>query len=103
MKALVLPGPLHFEALFRSEELARKYNTWGFRRTGAMVEWKAADMIQGFDMFNKLTFFPKKIYPFRRPLCFVLRIYNRTKNDYFAPTPNRESASQLNNGIQNEN
>ncbi len=100
MKPLVLPPPLHFEAVFRSEELARKYNTWDFRRAGAAVEWEAANMIEGFDIFNKLTFFPKKIYPFRRSLCLVLRGYNGIRNNLFAPEPNREGAFGITAGAE---
>jgi hypothetical protein len=49
-------------------------------------------MKEGFDMLNKLTFFPKKIYPFRRPLSFLMRQYFRIKNTYFAPSPDSEGA-----------
>lgn len=93
MKPLVVPGPLHFEAVFRTEELANKFNTWGFDQTGAMVCWNADNMIEGFEKFNKLTFFPKNIYPFRRPLAFLMRDFYRIKNTYFAPRPNPEGAA----------
>lgn len=92
MKPLRLKGPLHFEAEFRNPQLANKFNTWGFEQTGKTVAWEAENMIDGFDMFNKLTFFPKRIYPFRRLLLFTLRKYYRIKAAYFAPSPNSEGA-----------
>jgi D-amino peptidase len=92
MKPLVLPGPLHFEAEFRTEELAGRFNTWNFPRKDKTVEWKAGSMIEGMEMLNNLTFFSKRIYPFRRPLLFLMRQYFRTKHTYFAPKPNREDA-----------
>ncbi|MDY6825159.1 MAG: M55 family metallopeptidase [Thermodesulfobacteriota bacterium] len=93
MKPLRLKGPLLFEAEFRSRPLADKFNTWGFKQTGTVVTWKADNMIQGFDRLNQLTFFPKRIYPFRRPLLFTLRQYYRIKTTYFAPSPNSEGAT----------
>ncbi|MCX5852310.1 MAG: M55 family metallopeptidase [Deltaproteobacteria bacterium] len=87
MKPLVLPGPLHFEAVFRDAQLAKRYNTWSFKQSGSTVEWDAGNMIEGFEMLNKLTFFPRKIYPFRRPLAFCMRSYFRIKNTWFAPRP----------------
>ncbi len=92
MKPLKLKGPFHFEAEFRSKELADKFNTWKFRQIGRTVEWKADNMIEGFEMLNKLTFFPKRIYPFRRPLLFFTRCYYRVKNTWFAPAPNPENS-----------
>lgn len=92
MKTLRLPGPLHFEAEFRNRQLADKFNTWGFPQSGAVVEWDAENMVQGFDLFNRLTFFQKRIYPFRRPLLFMIRRYYRFKTNYFAPLPNSEGA-----------
>jgi D-amino peptidase len=94
MKPLVFRGPLHFDAVFRSEELARKFNTWDYPRQGATVSWEAADMREGFDMLNRLTFIPKKVYPIRRPLAFALRNYYRIKNTYFAPSPESDGAVQ---------
>ncbi len=93
MQPLHLKGPLYFEAVFRTEELARKFNTWNFPRQGATVAWEAADMIEGFDKLNRLTFLPKNLYPIRRPLAFVMRNYFRIKNTYFAPQPDSEGAS----------
>ena len=87
MKPLVLPGPLHFEAVFRDAQLAKRYNTWSFKQSGSTVEWDAGNMIEGFEMLNKLTFFPRKIYPFRRPLAFCMRGYFRIKNTWCAPRP----------------
>ena len=92
MKPLKLNGPLHFAATFRNKKLAQRFNTWGFKQTGAMVEWHAEDMFEGFDKLNKLTFFPKKYYAFRGPMIFVLRTISRIKYTYFAPTPNSEGA-----------
>lgn len=92
MKPLLLQGPLHFEATFRSEKLARRFNTWDFKRSGATVEWQAQNMIEGFDKLNKLTFLPKKYYPFSGPMIFLLRNFNRLKSTYFAPKPNPEGA-----------
>jgi D-amino peptidase len=93
MKPLVLKGPLHFEAVFRTEELARKYNTWDFPRQGATVSWDASDMLEGFDKLNRLVFIPRWSYPARRPMAFAMRNYYRIKNTYFAPKPDPEGAS----------
>lgn len=93
MKPLIIEGPLHFEATFRTEELMKKYNSWGFLSKGATVKWESKNMIEGFDDFNKLTFFPKKIYPFRRQFLSVIRGYYRIVNGYFHPKPNREGAA----------
>lgn len=92
MKPLKLNGPLHFEATFRSEKLARRFNTWEFKRSGATVKWRAQNMIEGFDKLNKLTFLPKKYYALSGPMIFLLRNFNRLKNTYFAPSPNPEGA-----------
>lgn len=92
MKPLVETGPLHFDAQFRSQSLADRFNTWGFKQSGARVEWDADSMIEGFEMLNKLTFFPKKIYRYRRPISFVMRNYFRLKTRYFGPEPNSEGA-----------
>ncbi|KFN38017.1 hypothetical protein KN63_06705 [Smithella sp. F21] len=93
MKPLLLPGPLYFEAVFRNEALANTFNTWGFNQTQNMVKWDANNMIEGFEKFNKLTFFPKNRYPFRRPLLFLMRSFYRIKNTYFVSAPNSEGAS----------
>ncbi len=92
MKPLIKNGPLHFEAEFRTEKLANKFNTWKFKQSERLVEWESENMIEGFEMFNKLTFFPKRIYPFRRPLTFFLRQVFRIKSTYLAPSPNSEGA-----------
>ena len=92
MKPLLLKGPLHFEAVFRTEQLAHKFNTWKFPRQGETVIWDAADMREGFEMLNRLVFIPRMVYPFRQPLAFVVRNYFRIKNTYFAPSPNSEGA-----------
>jgi D-amino peptidase len=92
MKPLVVKGPLHFEATFRNEKLARRFNTWGFERDGDTVHWHADNMIEGFDKLNKLTFFPKKYYAMRGPMVFLMRNFSRIKYTYFAPKPNPEGA-----------
>lgn len=92
MKPLKFEGPLKFEVVFRTEKLAKRHNTWDFSQKGATIWWEAKDMIEGFDSFNKITFFPKKVYPFRRQLSFALRRYYQVKSRYFAPVPKREGA-----------
>jgi D-amino peptidase len=92
MKPLLLKCPLHFEAVFRTEQLAIKFNTWNFPRQGEKVTWDAADMREGFEMLNRLVFIPKTVYRLRRPLAFILRNYFRIKNTYFAPRPDSEGA-----------
>jgi len=92
MNPLILKGPLHFEATFRNIELANRFNTWDFEQTDKKIEWDADNMIAGFEMLNKLTFFSKKRYPFRRPLSFFTRCFYRVKNTYFYPKPNPEGA-----------
>jgi len=93
MKPLVFPGPLRFEAKFRNEALAKKFNTWDFKRNGTTVEWNAQNMTEGLEELNKLTFFPKRIYPVRGMLLFLARSYYGIKHGRFAPTPNREGAA----------
>jgi D-amino peptidase len=92
MKPLIFEGPLHFEGTFRTEKLARRFNTWDFKRSGATVEWQAQSMVEGFDQLNKLTFFPKKYYALRGAMIFLLGNFNRLKHTYFAPKPNPEGA-----------
>ncbi len=96
MKPLIFKGPLHFEATFRTEKLARRFNTWNFRRSAATVEWQAQNMVEGFDKLNKLTFFPKKYYAVRGAMIFLLGNFNRLKHTYFAPRPNPEGAIFIN-------
>ncbi len=93
MKPLVFEGPLHFEADFINEKLAKNHNSWSYPREGATVRWDAAHMIDGFDMFNRLTFFPRWFYPLRRPLLFAMRKFFFIKNNYCAPRPEREGAA----------
>jgi len=95
MKPLVISGPLHFRVIFRDRNLADKYNTWNFDQTGEVIEWDANNVIEGFEKFNKITFFPKRIYPVRKPMLFLMRCYFRVKNSYFVPKPNREGAVTL--------
>jgi D-amino peptidase len=93
MKPKKITGPIHFEAEFRSEDIARKINTWEWPRRGNTVEWQSDNMIDGMEALNKLAFFPKKFYPFRRPMMFLMRRYFGVKHAYFAPKPNREDAA----------
>jgi D-amino peptidase len=95
MQPLMIQGPLHFEAVFRTQQLADKFNTWDFKQTNEKVEWESENMIDGFDMLNKLTFIPPKIYPFRKQFAFLLRNYFRIKNTYFTPKPNSEEAAEI--------
>lgn len=92
MKLLKMEGPLHFVAKFAKEGMAEKFNTWNFPQHGNAVSWDAANMVEGFNMLNKLTFFPKNIYPYRRPLLFATRKYYFIKSTFFAPEPNPEGA-----------
>ncbi len=92
MKPLITPGPLHFQAEFRSLDLANRFNTWEFKQKDKVVEWDAKNMIEGFEKLNKLTFFSKRIYPIRRPISFITRCYYQVKNTYFCPKPNDEGA-----------
>ncbi|MFC1851660.1 M55 family metallopeptidase, partial [candidate division CSSED10-310 bacterium] len=92
MEPLLFQGDLHFEATFRSLELAHKFNSWHFPQYEKKVEWDSKNMREGFDKLNLLTFFPRKIYPIREPLLFFMRRFNFIKNNYFAPEPKREGA-----------
>lgn len=94
MRPLHLHGPLHFETEFRTEELARRYNTWNFSRKGGTVEWQADTMTEGLELLNRLTFFPKRIYPVRRPMMWLIRAFYRVRHTHFNPTPNREGAAR---------
>jgi len=93
MNPLVLTGPLHFQVTFRTEKLADRYNTWDFDQAGRIVRWDANTMVEGFDKLNKVTFFPKRIYPVRRQMMFCMRVFYRLRNTYFAPKPNPEGAA----------
>jgi len=93
MRPLVPPRPLHFEAEFRTIELANRFNTWGFEQKDRTVEWHAENMIDGFDKLNMLTFYSKRGYAFRRPVSFFNRCFFRVKNTYFCPKPNPGGAS----------
>ncbi|MEA3470352.1 MAG: M55 family metallopeptidase, partial [Thermodesulfobacteriota bacterium] len=93
MKPLVLSGPIHFEVTFHTEKLADRYNTWDFDQEGKVVKWDADNMIEGFEKLNKVTFFPRNIYPVRRQIMFLMRVFYRLKNTYFAPKPNPEGAA----------
>ncbi len=92
MRPLVLDGPLHFETVFRSEELATKFNTWAFDTDSATVRFDAPNMTEGFEALNKLTFFPRRIYPIRRAVLAAMRARYSIRSRYLAPAPNREGA-----------
>jgi D-amino peptidase len=92
MKLFKLAGPLNFEAEFRNQELAHKFNTWNFQNSGRMVTWRADNIIDGFDDLNKLVFFPKKIYPVRGLMLLLARKYYCIKHTHFAPAANPEGA-----------
>jgi D-amino peptidase len=92
MKPLKLTGPLYFEAEFRNQKLADKYNTWNFKQSGNVVSWQSDNIIDGFDNLNKLVFFPKKIYPVNGIMLMLARTFYGTKHNHFAPTPNAEGA-----------
>ncbi len=92
MKPLQLKGPFHIEAVFRKKALADRFNTWDLDQNGAVVSWRADNMIEGFNKLNLLTFFPKKIYKIRRPLLFFSRQVYRFKSSYLAPKANPEDA-----------
>ena len=92
MRPLIWKGPLEFSATFRNKKLADKFNTWDFTQKGETVRFEAPDMKQGFHLLNKLTFFPKRIYPIRRQVAFAARTFYSIKNHHFYPKPNREGA-----------
>ena len=92
MEPLVLEGPLEFETVFRTEELARKFNTWAFDADGATVRFSAPNMTEGFELLNRLTFFPRHIYPYRRAVLAVARQVYSVRSRFMAPQPNREGA-----------
>jgi D-amino peptidase len=93
MRPLITPGPLQFDAEFRTVALADRFNTWKFNQIDRTVSWHAENMIDGFDKLNMLTFYPRKIYPLRRPLSFFNRCLYRVRNTYFSPHPNPEGAA----------
>ena len=92
MQPLVHEGPLRFETVFRSEALARKFNTWDFERDGATVRFEASNMTEGFEALNKLTFFPRRIYPVRGVVLALARQVYSARSRYFVSHPNREGA-----------
>ena len=92
MRPLITPGPLQFDAEFRTVALADRFNTWKFNQIDRTVSWHAENMIDGFDKLNMLTFYPRNIYSLRRPLSFFARCFYRVKNTYFSPRPNSEGA-----------
>ena len=92
MKPLKLTGPLYFEAEFRKENLADKYNTWNFQQKANGVSWQSDNILDGFDNLNKLVFFSRKIYPVRGIMLTLARIFYGIKHTHFAPAPNAEGA-----------
>jgi D-amino peptidase len=92
MKPLKLAGPLYFEAEFRNENLADKYNTWNFQQKGKVVSWKADNILDGFDNLNKLVFFPRRIYPVRGIMLMLARIFYRIKHTHFSLACSAEGA-----------
>ena len=99
MQPLVREGPLRFEAVFRTEELARKFNTWDFDTEGATVRFGAANMTEGFEALNKLTFFPRRIYPYRRAILAAARQFYAVRSRFFAPRPDRGGAPDPGAGV----
>ena len=93
MKPLLFRGPLRFEAVYSSTENAIRYNTWGYKRNDHVVEWESPTMLDGLHTVNKLSWFPKKIYPFLPFLMFLFRRYYQIKNNYFPPQCNYEDAT----------
>ena len=83
MRPLITPGPLQFDAEFRTVALADRFNTRKFNQIDRTVSWHAENMIDGFDKLNMLTFYPRNIYPLRRPLSFFNRCFYRIKNYLF--------------------
>jgi len=92
MRPLILDGPLHFEAVFRTEEFAARFNTWDFDADGPAVRFDAPNMTEGFELLNKLTFFPRRIYPIRRTVLAAMRARHSISSRFFASAPNREGA-----------
>jgi len=92
MRSLVYQGPLHFEADFVSEAKAARYNTWGLERHGALIQWESKTMLDGFDVINKLSWFPRNLYPVLPCMLFLFRRYYQIKNNYFPPRSNSEGA-----------
>lgn len=93
MCPLRLTGGFHLEAVFRTEALANRFNTWDLDQQGACVSWFAADMREAFETFNRLTFFPRRIYPVRAQVLFLMRQIYRVRSRLLAPRPNREGAA----------
>ena len=93
MKPLLFRGPLKFEAVFSSAARAIRHNTWGYRRLDNVVAWESPSMTDGLHTVNRLSWFPKKIYPLLPALMFLFRRYYQIKNNYFPPRCNYEEAA----------
>lgn len=93
MQPLKWAPPLRFEARFRNAGLANRFNTWRFEQDDSRVFWEAGDMIEGFDAFNRLTFLPRRLYPFRHVAIGLIRTFHRVRSGYFAPRPDSEGAA----------
>jgi len=81
MKPLVYSRPFHFEAIFKTDKIAKHYNSWGLQRDGNIVSWDSETVMEGFDTINKLTWFPKRIYPFLPILLVMFRLYFQVKHN----------------------
>jgi len=92
MRRLRCEGLVHMEVIFRTDELAARFNRWGLDQQGRVVSWNAPDIIGAFDTLNKVTFFTPRNYPVRRPLLLLLGKYFGLKHAYLRKTPNSEGA-----------
>lgn len=95
MKPLIYKAPLLFEAEFRSDKIATRYNTWGLEQKGDTICWESDTMMDGFHTINKISWFPKKIYPFLPVLLFMFRRFYQIKNNYSPMRCNSEGAVRL--------
>lgn len=59
---------------------------------GATVRFTAPNMTEGFEVLNKLTFFPRRIYPVRRAVLAAARGVYSIRSRFLAPEPDREGA-----------
>jgi D-amino peptidase len=102
MKPLIYEAPLYFEAIFASDGKAARYNTWGLDRDGAVIRWESPTMTHAFDTINKLSWFPRKRYPYLPLVLFAFRRYFYIKNNLFPPRINSEGAElpKSNEGVR---
>lgn len=92
MRPLKRKGPLQFEVDLRSDELAAALRRWGLTQQGRTISWSAADIVEGFDTLNKVTFFTPATYPLRRPMLCLLRGYFGLRSRWLCRTPDSEGA-----------